>query len=396
MENELGDPDSRGLVGSTLRSSAGWYSWRLGAEGRTEEASRHGRKGHREGAVGNLRHRTELLTVVARFELPRAAPGPAAPGFDHQGQAADRPRLREFDLDPGLLVSGRGRKERPIGQVAVRERNEIERPAARGHFRLPLGEGAVVLRRSVGDDRGVGVEFRGHCRTSQPAAPVAHVLVGSGRGGRPGQNAGKPAVALDPDFAPDVLFHGLRRSDPRSSAFAPSGRSGDSHFQVQPVGQRRGVPEGVLPLWRHEDEPLLDDLRSFEARVEVLEAGDARPLHPFEVGFDPFRGDVPVHPVPPDAWFRAVGRVLEAAGEGVVRALRADDPRSHEDGGRSGEADPYPPFRCLRHRWPPFRQCQKFVKCSPAFRGYSPPRREVKNPGPGGAQARSVPPRSDA
>src|ERR1035438_1666463 len=69
-----------------------------------------------------------------------------------------------------------------------------------------------------------------------------------------------------------------------------------------------------------------------ECCVEVLEAADAHPLHPFQVELDAFLGDVAVHPVPPDARFGALGWVLEAPRERVARVLRGDNPCPHQRG----------------------------------------------------------------
>ncbi len=218
---------------------------------------------------------------------------------------------------------------------------EVESAPARRHLSAELGRRAVVLRDAEGDDGAVGVELgrRGLAAFAESLVPSAQVLVGPGRRRRFGQDAAEGTSTLEARLAPDVFLHGLGRGDPRSAALAPAGGAGDGHLQAELVGQGRCVFERVLPPGSHVDEALGDDLRRLEARVEVLEPGDAGALHPLEVGLDARLGDVAAHPVPPDARLGACGRRLETPGERVVRALRGNDPRSQSDGDHGRNAD---------------------------------------------------------
>ena len=112
------------------------------------------------------------------------------------------------------------------------------------------------------------------------------------------------------------------RLDPGAAGFAPARRAGDGFFEAELIGEFRGVEKGVFPFGSHVDETLVDDLRSVEGRVEILEAADADSMHPFEIELDAFLGDVAVHPVPPDARLRGGRRTLKILEERVLRLLR--------------------------------------------------------------------------
>src|ERR1700722_9315542 len=109
-------------------------------------------------------------------------------------------------------------------------------------------------------------------------------------------------------LAPDQLFHAVLRLDPRATSLAPPGRGGDRELQPELIRQLYRVAEGVLPPGCHIDQALLDDLRSLEGAVEILQAAYADALHPFQILPDALFRDVAVHPVPPDTGSRGVGR----------------------------------------------------------------------------------------
>ena len=94
-----------------------------------------------------------------------------------------------------------------------------------------------------------------------------------------------------------------------------------------------GVFESVLPLRRHVDQAMVDDLRRLQCGVEVLKARQADAMHPVEIELDALLGDVAVHPVPPHAGTSALGRILETALERIGRGflLRACDNCGHND-----------------------------------------------------------------
>ena len=231
-------------------------------------------------------------------------------------------------LDPGPLAHRSGRQERGFRQVAVVEGGHVERAAARSHLRGGANRRTVTAGLAIGDDRRVRIEL-GWWRLVCPASPL--VLIRAGCRRRLRQHAGERTSALDEDLAPHVLLHCLGRCDPRPAAFTPPRGARDRHFEAQLVGQRRGVLEGVLPFRRHEDQPLLHDLRRVQVRVEVLKARDAGSLHPFEVGLDAVLGDVAAHPVPPHARPGAVRRILEALKERVPLALGHSCPCAQHD-----------------------------------------------------------------
>ena len=81
--------------------------------------------------------------------------------------------------------------------------------------------------------------------------------------------------------------------------------------------------KGVLPLRRHVRQALVDHLRRRQRRIEVLEAANAHPVHPLQVQLDAFLGDVAVHPVPPYARPRALGRVEKTLAQRVGRGGRS-------------------------------------------------------------------------
>ena len=344
VQDELGDlragrrgrclgPLSAALpAADTARAAAvlGRLRWR-GEDGDAEDAG--GDRGERDGAraARNRDHGAERSPVVAHLELsgdaaPAARAAAAAAARD-EGQAADGLRLRELVLDPRPFVCRGGWQQRGLREVAVGEGGHLERAATRGHLHLHRAHRTIASRSAIRDNGRVRIEL-GRLRltpdlAAEPASSAGLVLIGAGRRRRLGQGAGERASAFDARLAPHVLLHRLGGRHPRAAALTPPRRARDGHFETQLVGQRGGVPESVLPLRRHEDQPLLDDLRCVQAGIEVLEASDARALHPLEVGLDAVLGDVPAHPVPPDARLGTVGRALEAAKQGVaLRLLR--------------------------------------------------------------------------
>jgi hypothetical protein len=66
---------------------------------------------------------------------------------------------------------------------------------------------------------------------------------------------------------------------------------------------------------------MIDDLGGIESRVEVLKSAKPDAVHPLQIQFDSFFGDVPVHPVPPNAGPSAFRRIFKSALEGISRVL---------------------------------------------------------------------------
>jgi hypothetical protein len=87
------------------------------------------------------------------------------------------------------------------------------------------------------------------------------------------------------------------------------------------IAESDRVSERVLPFGRHVHQSLLDNLRSLQRRVEILESRNPCPMHPLEIEFDAFFRDVPIHPVPPDAGPRRTGRVFESLFQDIFGLL---------------------------------------------------------------------------
>ncbi len=118
-------------------------------------------------------------------------------------------------------------------------------------------------------------------------------------------------MSLHRDAAPHHLLLGVVLAYPGASGKAPAGGAGDSHLEVQRVGEVHGIAQGVLPTFAHKRQLLLHDDVGGVAAVEEEEAGKADVVHPLQVLPDAVLGDVPVHPVPEDHRPRFVGRVGE-------------------------------------------------------------------------------------
>jgi len=341
-------PCGLGRLAGRRRRSPG--PWGQGLEAHAEILGGDRGEGDGAGFGRELEDGTEAPAVVAGLQLRLAVPGAAVGPQRHQRQTFHGLRGGELDLDPGRPVDRRGRQEDGLVQVAVGERGEVERPAARGDLRPELGHGPIVVDQLEGDDGAVGIELR------LLVTAGGDVLIRAGRRWRFGQHAAPRLAAFHTRLAPDILLHGLGRGDPWPAALAPARRAGDGHLQSELVGQRRGILESIFPGRCHVDEALFNDLGRVESRVEILEAGDAGPLHPFEVGLDARLGDVAAHPMPPDARLGARRRVLEAPGQGVVGPLGREDQCRCQDNERGRQAEVSRARDRLSHGSSPFQQ----------------------------------------
>ena len=155
--------------------------------------------------------------------------------------------------------------------------------------------------------------------------PEWEVLERPGDGGRARKHSVEGLAARDGRLAPDIFLHTLGGRDPGAAGFAPAGRAGDGDLEAELVGKRGGVLEGILPLRRHVDEALVDDLRRIEGGVEDLDAAEADAMHPFEVEAYTLLGDVAVHPVPPDARAGTRRGRLKAAAQRIRGGLGGGD-----------------------------------------------------------------------
>ena len=74
------------------------------------------------------------------------------------------------------------------------------------------------------------------------------------------------------------------------------------------------IAEGVLPTLLHIGLPFYNGLHAHHevaARIELLHPGNAGSLHPIQIGLDAILGDVPIHPMPPDADPCILWRILK-------------------------------------------------------------------------------------
>jgi hypothetical protein len=170
------------------------------------------------------------------------------------------------------------------------------------------------------------------------------VLERAGHRRRRGERAGEALAAGDQRLAPHQLLEPVLWRHPRPARLAPAGRSCDRHLQTKLVGKPRGVVEHLLPLRRHVNDPVINDLRRHQAGVEIGETADAGALHPFQILADAFLRDVAVHPVPPDTRAGALRRFLEAFRQRIVRRrcrrrLRPADGGDRQRGKRNADPD---------------------------------------------------------
>ena len=142
-------------------------------------------------------------------------------------------------------------------------------------------------------------------RTSLNSSRDTHVLEGTRFGRRMGKRPCEPLPAVDDRLAPNVLLHGMGWRYPGSTAFAPPGRTGNCHFHSKLITEIDSVFECGFPIRRHIHEPLFDNLWRPKRRIKVLKPCNSDPVHPLEIQLDAFLGDIPIHPVPPNAWARA-------------------------------------------------------------------------------------------
>ena len=108
---------------------------------------------------------------------------------------------------------------------------------------------------------------------------------------------------------------------PRAAGLAPTWRARDGFFQPELVGKVGRVLKRVFPFRSHVNETLVHQSWCVQRGIKILKTSDSHALHPFEVELDTFLGDVPVHPVPPDAGLSAIRRVQESTLECVAGGL---------------------------------------------------------------------------
>ena len=108
-------------------------------------------------------------------------------------------------------------------------------------------------------------------------------------------------AAFDVQRLPFELLHRVLRTHPGTAGAAPAGRAGHGHLHPQRVRQGNGKAEGFFPV--------VGEVRALEgcrlghvdaAGVELVEAGYAHGIHPFEVFAYAVKRHFTVHPVPPD------------------------------------------------------------------------------------------------
>ena len=219
-------------------------------------------------------------------------------------------------LHPGAVVRALGDVSGG-GQVRIQQRIALDRSGAgrddwswdRRRIGEAIGDHCNV-RIVVG--QGIGT------RMAQNAADRRRDgLEGAGDAGRRGQDRRDRFAALNIRCAPDQLLHGVLGLHPGTAGFAPARRRGYGQLQPKLVSQFRRMFEGRLPFGRHIGEALLHHLGRCEAGVEIVQTAYADPLHPRQVKVDPLLSHIAVHPVPPDAGARGIGRIGEAVRQAV-------------------------------------------------------------------------------
>ena len=131
------------------------------------------------------------------------------------------------------------------------------------------------------------------------------------------QRAGEWLASLDAGRAPNHLLHALLGRNPRAAGLAPSRRTGNGHLKAEAARRGDRIVEGLHPLRGHVDEAMGHHLRRGDCAFKDSDTAEADRVHPLEIELDSFRRDVAVHPVPPDARPRTVGRILKATQQGV-------------------------------------------------------------------------------
>ena len=147
---------------------------------------------------------------------------------------------------------------------------------------------------------------------------------------RQGQRARKPRTTAQIGLRPDQLLHTVLRLHPWSARLAPARRCSDGEFQSLGVSGLYRMAERILPSVRHIGQPVGYDLRGHQIGVEILDPANAHARHPVEILVDPVLRHVAVHPVPPDARARRLGRVDEAIGQIVGQRWRGKGDASQQ------------------------------------------------------------------
>ena len=139
----------------------------------------------------------------------------------------------------------------------------------------------------------------------------------------------------DLDDLPFQLLHCVLRCHPGPARATPAGRAGDGHLHPQRIRQAHGIAERFLPAVAQVGALEGRRLGHVDAAgVELVEAGDAGGIHPFQVLPDAVKGDLAVHPVPPDVGPGRFGRVLEVFDQfrcAVGRRCREGGKQENED-----------------------------------------------------------------
>ncbi len=220
-------------------------------------------------------------------------------------------------MDPRLLTCwGNGETGRRH-EVMIEEMPDIQVATAGRNLRIQLLHGHLCSRLAICDDGAVGVKVL-HSRQSG-TRHLSHwvllrkVLEWARDGRRRRENTMERLTTMDEGLGPDKLLHRMRRLNPWASTLTPTRRTRNSHLESELIGLLRREEEGILPLRRHIDQALVDNLRSIQRCIEVLEPSDTYALHPVEVAIDSLFRYIAVHPVPPYAWLCRIRRRLKSA-----------------------------------------------------------------------------------
>ena len=288
---------------------------------------------HRETGGGDVAHFPPGDSVVAGFQTivvsgrvrsPLVPPVAAA-----ERNGTDELRMIEGIGDPtgpvcpGLQLAG-------IGKIAVGELPDREIPAGGSHARAHFLHRFLRIGKSDGQrgdmlEPGIGFPIIGDvlvpARCPVEFRHVQHLETGAGHF----------------QGSPRELFHGVGGLHPRTARGTPARRGRHRRLHALRIGQLHGIPEGDLPARRAVRHGFgHDGLHTDPAGIELVEAADPGPFHPFDILLDTVDGHVPVHPVPPHPRPRLLRRIRKSL---IERSLRL---RAH--GGKQGRQYGSPSF----------------------------------------------------
>ena len=273
----------------------------------------------RQDIGGDVTHPPPGLAVIAGFQAVTIGGRVVSPDASRfaarQGQGADRLRLVEGILDPGLLSLGSGRQFQVIVEIPVGELLDRKPAAGRCHFRAHLSH--RLFRGGQFDREGThmaGPRFR------IPA--VRDVLIGSGGIEERRHPEDLDTRSFDFDRPPGELFHRILGLHPRTARGTPARSRRHGRFHPLCGSQFHRIAHRHLPLGRVVRHLFIDDGGHPDpARIELMETADAGPFHPLDVLQDAVHGHVAIHPMPPHPRSRFLRRLPKPL---IHRALRPD------------------------------------------------------------------------